>query len=321
MQKSAIVFRHFSFFLLAVSAALMFSASVSLAQDDADDGETIKIETNLIVLNAVVTDAKGNHVPNLKLADFKVFDNGVEQDLSSAELSAEQTPFAAVVLLDTSGSMESRLSLGRAAAIRFLDGLRGEDVAAVYNFDSKVKSVQEFSASRDLSPMAYDLKADGKTALNDAVAQAAKDLSARPEKRRAIIVLSDGADTFSRASRSKALRDALAVNATIYTVDMSSLDVSGLTNDARKEHIQSVGALKEFAEKSGGRFVPVAGGKDLRDAFAQIVAEIGLQYTIGYQPKTLASDGKWHTLEVKLKNPAHTVRARKGYNAPKKVKN
>ena len=308
--------RQFSF-LFAVVAVLFFSAFGAFAQVEADE-DVIRVETNLIVLNAVVTDAKGSHVPNLKLTDFKVFDNNVEQDLSSAELSAEKTPFAAVVLLDTSGSMESRLALGRAAAIRFLDGLRTDDVAAVYNFDLKVTPVQEFSSSRDLAPMAYELKARGMTALNDAVATAAKDLAARPEKRRAIIVLSDGADTNSRASRSQALKDALAVNAVIYTVDMSSLDVSGMTNNQRKEHFQSVGALKEFAEKSGGRFVPVAGGKELRDAFTQIVAEIGLQYTISYQPKTLATDGKWHTLEVKLTNPAHKVRARKGYNAPRK---
>ena len=84
------------------------------------------------------------------------------------------------------------------------------------------------------------------TVLNDAIFKAAQELSKRPEKRRAIIVLSDGADTQSRVSGDKALKAALAVNATIYTVDMSSPDSSG------RARMQSQGALKNFAEKTGG---------------------------------------------------------------------
>jgi VWFA-related protein len=310
--------------LFAVMAVLLFAAPVVFAQDEKDD-DVIKVETNLVVLNAVVTDSGGKYVSNLKETDFKVFEDGKPQEIST--FSAESTPFAAVVLLDTSGSMETRLALGRAAAIRFLDGLRGEDVAAVYNFDSKVQLVQEFSPSRDLSPVAYDLKAKGMTVLNDAVVQAAKDLAERPEKRRAIIVLSDGANTAGNATQEKALKAALAVNATIYTVDMSALDfapqggtITSGSSNARMERMKSVNALKSFAEKSGGRFVPVAGGQELRDAFKQIVEELGVQYTIGYQPTNTNQDGKWRAIEVKISKPSLQVRARKGYNAPKAAK-
>jgi Ca-activated chloride channel homolog len=300
-----------TFSLLAamlIISALPFS---SAAQDD----EIIKVDTNLVVLNAVVVDAQGNYVAGLKQKDFQVVEDGKTQTVEI--FGAEETPFAAVVLLDTSGSMETRMAVARSAAIKFLDGLRGEDMAAVYNFDSKVKQIQDFSASRDLSPMAYELKADGMTVLNDAIVEAAKVLSNQPEKRRAIIVLSDGADTQSKASQDKALKAALAANATIYTVDMSALD-----GGRSKERMQSIGALKSFAEKSGGRFVAVAGGAEMRDAFKQIVAELGAQYTIGYQPINTSQDGKWRTIEVKLNGAktSLTVRARKGYNAPKAKK-
>ena len=75
-----------------------------------------------------------------------------------SNFGVHESPFASVVLLDTSGSMESRLSLGRSAAIRFLDGLRPEDVAAVYKFDYKIEQVQDFSSGRDLAPMAFAIK-------------------------------------------------------------------------------------------------------------------------------------------------------------------
>ena len=75
---------------------------------------------------------------------------------------------------------------------------------------------------------------------------------------------------------------------------------------------------KHFAEKSGGRFVAVAGGTAMREAFKNIVSELGTQYTLGFQPANTSKDGKWHTLEVQVAKPNLTIRTRKGYNAPKK---
>lgn len=311
-------------------AAILFLQIAVFAQNKTDDeDDVIKVDTNLVVLNVAVTDSKGNSVTGLKRADFKLFDNGIEQDITSLDsiFTAEEAPFAAVVLLDTSGSMEARIALARSAGIKFLENLRSKDSAAVYNFDSKINQIQEFSSSRDLYPTAFELKGKGMTVLNDAVIEAAKALADREETRRAIVVLSDGADTLSKASQAKALKAALAVNAVIYTVDMSAIDfgpggatiTSGGTN-ARMERMKSVNALKAFAEKSGGRFVPVAGGEALREAFRQIAQELGTVYTIGYEPKNLAPDGKWHTIEVKVARPGTTVRSRKGYNAPRKPK-
>src|SRR2546430_12286779 len=99
------------------------------------DEEVVRVNADLVVLNATVLDQDGKFVSGLKRSDFRVFEDGAEQKL--ATFNAEETPFAAAILLDTSGSMESRLTLGRSAAIRFLDGLREEDVAAVYSLDRK----------------------------------------------------------------------------------------------------------------------------------------------------------------------------------------
>jgi Ca-activated chloride channel homolog len=292
-------------FLLAI---LCFNVVMAFAQDD----DVVRVNTDLVVLNITVTDKSGQYVKGLKASDFKIYEDGVEvQPNMIADFSLQESPYAAVVLLDSSGSMEARFSLARSAAIRFLDGLRPEDVAAVYRFDSTVERVQEFSGGRDLAPMAYAIRAKGMTTLNDAIVEASKKLAERPEVRKAIVVLSDGMDTFSKASGDKAVESALGIGASIFAVDMSALEVAGSTRR------QSAASLKGFAEKTGGRFIETPGGPALRDAFTGIADELGRQYTISYRPLNKKRDGKWRTLEVKVSRDDLTVRTRKGYRAPK----
>lgn len=292
----AFLFSFLIFFCFVISA---------FSQDD----DIIRVESSIVVLNAVITDDTGKAVTSLKESKFKVFEDGIEQKVQFFE--TQETPFAAVILIDTSGSMTERISMARSAAINFLDGLRAGDSAAIFNFDSKVSLVQEFSGSRDVAPGVFDLKADGMTVLNDAVLRAAQELNKRAEKRKAVIVISDGADTKSRASTGQALKAALAAAAIVYTVDMSSSDSGG------REKMQSQGVLKNFAEKTGGFFIPAPGGAALRGAFKKIVEELGAQYTLGYQPSNLKKDGKWRAVELKISQPNLTIRTRKGYNAPK----
>ncbi len=288
----------------------LFIGAVSPVQ--AQDDDVVRVDTELVVLNITVTDKMGQYVPGLKLSDFTILEDGKPVPANSiSSFGLHESPFASVVLIDTSGSMESRMSLARSAAIRFLDRLRADDVAAVYRFDFKVERVQEFSNSRDLAPMAYALNARGMTALNDAIFDAAKAVAERPEKRKAIVVLSDGMDTFSRVTSDKALDTALAIGATIYAVDMSSTDF----RHARGR--QSAAMLKHFAERTGGRFVSSPGGPTLREAFANIADELGHQYTVAYRPANRNRDGKWRKLEVQLSNKDLVVRTRKAYRAPK----
>jgi len=296
--------------LLFLLVIFCFNAFTVAAQDDDD---VVRVNTDLVVLNITVTDKEGQYVKALKVSDFKIYEDGVEVKPNMiTSFSLQESPYAAVVLLDSSGSMEARFSLARSAAIRFLDGLRPEDVAAVYRFDTKVERVQEFSGGRDLAPLAYGIRAKGMTTLHDAIVEAAKTLGDRPEQRKAIVVLSDGIDTFSKASSDKAVESALAIGASIFAVDMSSLETPGYAKR------QSAASLRAFAEKTGGRFVATPGGPALRDAFTGIANELGQQYTIAYKPENQKRDGKWRTLEVKVQGEERTVRTRKGYRAPKK---
>jgi Ca-activated chloride channel family protein len=276
---------------------------------NAQDDDVVRVESSIVVLNATIRDSHDRPVNGLTQKDFKVFEDGEQQQIVSFE--TQEAPFAAVILFDTSGSMEERISSARSAAINFLDGLRADDVAAIYKFDSKADLVQDFSDSRDISDKIFDLKARGMTTLNDAVVKATQELDKRSEKRKAIIVLSDGEDNFSRASSDKALKAALAANITIYTVDMSTLSMKG------SQRRQNQGVLRNFAQKTGGVFISTENGIAMRDALKSIVDELQVQYTISYEPAKLKRDGKWHALELRVARPNLTIRTRQGYNAPK----
>jgi Ca-activated chloride channel family protein len=298
---------HVLWLLLLLNFGIVFPLS---AQQPGDDDEVERVDTNLVLVNVTVKDQKGNLVSGLHRADFQITEDTQSQAIS--DFGAEATPFAAVILLDTSGSMEARMSMARSAAARFVEGLRPDDAVEVYRFDSKVVKLQDFSSTSDLSAHIYETHADGMTVLYDAILQAAHDLAARPERRKAIIVISDGADTKSAATMSKALNSALAVDAAIYGVDMTQ-DGTGINTDKRVGKV-----LRDLSEKSGGIYVGTGGGQALRDALKGVLQELGGQYTIGYHPSNANFDGKWRAIEVKLGKPGLVVRARKGYRAAKK---
>jgi Ca-activated chloride channel family protein len=274
--------------------------------------DVISVETNLIVVNVTVTDALENYVSDLKLEDFKILEDGAQQRILG--LTIDEAPFAAVILLDASGSMGNKLSLARAACGNFLSGLRDGDMVAVYSFSGfKVKTLQDFSESRDVPEAVWDMKARDDTPLYDAIVKAADALAQRPERRRAILVVSDGADTRSKASLDEATRKTLDANALIYAVDMS--DKAVFRSD-RKDNGAEV--MKMLAAKTGGRFIATPGGAGLRDAFTGTVEELRRQYTLSYESTNEKLDGKWRAIEVRAARLGLNIRARQGYYARKK---
>jgi Ca-activated chloride channel family protein len=281
------------------------------AQAPAPEQETISVETNLVVVNVTVTDARERYIAGLKAEEFRVFEDRAPQRITS--FAFEEMPFAAVILLDTSGSMEAKMSLARAACSRFAGGIREGDSVAIYSFGgTKVRMLQDFTELRDVADAVWDLRADGDTPLYDGIVKAAEELGRRPERRRAILLVSDGADTRSRATLDDALRKVAVANVAVYAVDLSD---AALYRTARRDSGADV--LKDLAAKSGGRFYRTPGGSQLRDAFVATVEELRSQYTLTYEPSNERRDGRWRTVDVRVNRPALNVRARQGYHAPK----
>ena len=307
MTRSLSLFSRIVLFSLFVLQTLFTFSTVS-AQEPTD--QEIAVDSSIVILNALVTNKDGAVIKNLDVGSFELFEDGERQVIDFVE--PQSTPFAAVILIDVSGSMENRISLARSAAIRFLDGIRPEDKVSIFSFHRKVEKLQDFSNSKNLRSRVFDLKARGYTALNDAVYRAALELEERNEKRRAIVVLSDGEDTRSGVSASKALKAAQRAHATIYTVDMS---VMSTANTRRRQNQQ---VLKKFSSKTGGTFVATPGGVQLRKAFTEIVKDLGVLYTVGYTSTNQRKDGKWRKISLKAAEQGYRVRTREGYYAGKK---
>lgn len=294
----------------------MLASAFARQQDQKPKGResadgVVSVETNLVVLNVTITDAKDRYVAGLKAEDFSVFEDSVPQRIAS--FSFEEMPFAAAILLDTSASMEPKMSLARAACARFAGGIRDGDLVAIFRFGgTTVKMVQDFTESKDVDPAVWEMRAEGDTPLYDCIVKAAGALSQRPEHRRAILLVSDGADTKSRATMEEALRRVISAGIAVYAVDLSD---SALYRSGRRDNGAEI--LKTLAAKTGGRFFSSPGGNKLRDAFAQTVEELRNQYTITYEPTNDRLDGRWRAIEVRISRPKSNARTRQGYYAIK----
>jgi Ca-activated chloride channel family protein len=309
----------FTLLLLSALGLLLTLAPVRAQRQDKAEkdqnpqqaGEVLSIDTSLVVLNVTITDAKERYVAGLKAQDFQVFEDAVPQRIAS--FSFEEMPFAAAILIDTSASMEPKMSLARAACARFADSIRLGDMVAIYSFGgATVKMLQDFTESRDVDPAVWETRADGETPLYDALVKAAEELAQRPERRRAIVLVSDGADTKSRATMDEAIRKVVSASVAVYAVDLSDGALS-------RGPAPGTGAevLKMLAAKTGGRFFRTPGGSKLRDAFIQTVEELRNQYTITYEPTNEKRDGRWREIEVRVAPPKLNVRTRQGYHAAK----
>lgn len=303
---------------LLLLSAFLFALPASQAQQQdpqktAEPGaDVISLETNLVVLNVSVTDPLENYISGLKAEDFKVFEDNAQQKIVG--FGFEETPFAVVILLDASGSMGKKLTLARAACGNFVERIRDGDVFSIYSFSGfKVKTLQDFTEVRDVPDAVWDLRADGETPLYDGIVKAAEALSKRPERRRAILVVSDGVDTKSGVSLDDAVRKVTDAQASVYAIDLSD---AAVYRAASRDNGPEV--MKMMAVKTGGRFFRTPGGSALREAFTSAVEELRRQYTITYESANDKFDGRWRAIEVRVAKPNLNLRTRQGYYARKK---
>ncbi len=280
------------------------------------DDDAVRLHSDLVVANLIVTDPSGQYAHGLSAKDFTVLEDGAPQSINS--FLAEEAPFAAAILIDMSGSMEYKFGLVRAAAASFVDHIRDNDQVAVYGFNNKIKLFQDFSDLRDISEYVWDATAEDTTRLYDCANEALNALEKRTEKRKAILLISDGCDTTSsKATFNSVMKKALASGVTIYSVDL--IDDSARNGGASDvlELRRGQSEMKEFALQTGGRYVHSPQGDKLEEAFANIVEELRNQYTISYYPSNQKRDGHWRKLQVNAARPGLATRTRKGYWAPK----
>jgi Ca-activated chloride channel family protein len=293
--------------------------SLSVAQQpptSTQEDSLVNIRADLVTALVSVTDLQGNLINTLNKDDFEVLEDGVVQDISS--FGRESTlPLNLVLLFDVSASVKPRLKFEQQAAIKFFkEVLRPVDRAALMSFNHDVTIEQDFTANIEvLTSAVRELKPKGGTALYDAIYLASQRLE-KGNGRHAIVILSDGANTISRASLEKALRIAERADAVIYAIYTATRlpEEPGIVAGDKE--------LEKICERMGGEvFFP----KDLTSLdtiFSQLAALLRAQYAVSFYSKNEDRDGNYRTLKVNVKNPnfkigSLKIRTRKGYYAPK----
>jgi len=276
---------------------------------------TIKKQVNEVNVLFIATDKHGKFVRDLNQGDFAILDDHKPPQAIINFGHQTDLPLELGLLVDTSGSVNSRFAFEQEAATSFLQHtLRANfDRAFVMGFNVRSRIAQDFTDNVQLLDTAvHTLHNGGGTALYDAIYKACRDKLAQSKDqqghtvRRAIIVVSDGEDNQSEVSREKAIEMAQRAEVLVYAI---STDDSGLVLRGDK-------ILQQLADATGGRaFFPFK-MKDVTHAFAAIEDELRSQYVVSYRPADFDSDGRYRSIQITALKKDLQVRARRGYYAP-----
>ena len=292
---------------------------------EVDEGSVVRVSTSLITVPVVVMDRDGRYIANLRKEDFRIFEDGVEQNVSY--FASVERPFTVALMLDVSGSTQTQLSQIREAANTFVGRLRPNDRMMAITFDGQIHVLTEpadISAIRR-AKLHIPTATDG-TVLYDAVGFALNRMAQIPG-RKAIVLMTDGVDQNSSASLKSTLSAIAEQDVLIYTVQYNTMPqlaqrLSVIKNEKARQKVQarlmkgyavSEPYLRALADKTGGRFYRADDLSDVGPAFEAITSELGVQYSLGYYPKQNSGAGAERGIKVRVRYPNLVVRARDSY--------
>ena len=256
---------------------------------------------NVVEVYAAATDAKGNPVTGLRLEDFTVLEDGRPQSLSA--FAEGDFPLSVAVALDRSFSMGAKqLPSAISAARMFLGELRPQDQSMIVGIGSEIEVLAPLSTDRPAQQRVLSsVKPWGTTGLHDAIIEAI-DAVQEAKGRRALLLLSDGNDRYSKASASDALDRARRSDVMIYPLAFGR---------------ERPPLFAELATLTGGRSFQPRDAEQLNTMMRTIANELRHQYLLGYTPSRpiVAGEPQWRSIVVQVNRPGVTVRARDGYQA------
>lgn len=308
----------------AIAASLFFifaALQVARAQSGTDtplhsdkSGAVFRNGVELVALTVTVEDARGRYVSTLSADDFRVFEDGIQQQVQY--FGGGEVPIDLLLMIDTSSSMFERIKLTRTAASNFVHALGSTDRAAVMGFASNARIVVPFTAERDVLENAIQrLTTGGNTALYNSLYVALKQFGTLDPlndevRRRAIVLLSDGDDTTSLVTFDSLLDLARRSGIAIYVI---SFGEHGQPND----HVVSQGVyrMRVLARETGAASFFPKTIVDLDGVYQEIARELAHQYALAYVPATAARRGQFRKVAVVVDQADMRVRTRSGYIA------
>lgn len=300
--------------------------------ESADD-EVLKVETNLITIPVSVFDRNGLYIPGLLQKDFKIYENGKEQEI--AYFGTTDKPFTVILMIDTSPSTAYKIEEIHQAAINFVGQLKAQDSVMVIEFDRGVRIRTEPTNNRDAIYKAIQKARFGDgTSLYDAIDFAIKKRISKIEGRKAIVLFTDGVDTTSiRSNYERTIDEAEESDSLFFPIyyntffdtnsgggglgGINSGQVGTILNTAGNsaaEYQRGRQYLNDLAAYTGGRvFRPESTPGGLSAAFEGIAEELRRQYSIGYVPKDEGKQGQRKDIKVRVNMPNVIVRSRDSY--------
>jgi VWFA-related protein len=297
------------------------------AQADAQgrrSGLTIRMDTDLVVIDVTATDKSGNYIRDLRAEEIQVFEDGQPRNINFFAMTDEAAlsrPLAVVFALDLSGSLRpDEMDTLRQAAMKFTELMKGDSVFAAMTFNHKVKIAQDFTSDPDKIARAFEKmdRFEGSTRIYDALDRAVTMLNKHAPRtrkgrpvRRVVVVITDGFDSASIIDRREVISRANDAGVTIYSITLPSFALSPTDSSSRV-----------ITPLDATRIVPATGGQDFsadaRDftpIFKALAEEIRASYALAYYPDN--RDGKRHELRIKTSRPDIQIRAsRTSYTAP-----
>ena len=299
------------------AAVLVAIAAPSSRMRVAAQQPSFRTGVDLVSLNVTVADSSGRFVTDLEPGAFQVFEDGVKQEVTF--FNRANLPIALSLLLDTSASMEDKLSTAQEAAVGFSRKLRVSDLAQVVDFDSRVSIAQPFTSNiADLEAAIRRTSPGGSTSLHNAIYIALKELkkvqarSSEDIRRQAIVVLSDGEDTSSLVSFDEVLELAKRSETAIYSIGLRSRGPERV----RGSFNESDFVLRQLAQETGGKAYFARVASELSGIYEQISDELSSQYMVGYSSKNPKRDGAWRRIVVRVTGASATARTKQGYYGP-----
>jgi len=308
------IYNHISFRTTLVASLVLAGAIVAALQAQTKAGdERLTVNTDLVTLSVSVTNADGRAVTGLDKSAFTVFDNKAPQEIRF--FSDEDAPASIAVVFDTSGSMSGRkIARAKEALADFIQTGHERDEYFLIDFDSQARLLVDRTRDGDalLRKLTY-VEPQGNTALYDAVYLGIDKVMRGVYQKRAIILVSDGEDNDSRYSFNELRRSLKESDVTIYAIGVSTNFLP------RKGALNGREILEELASVSGGKTFFPNSSSEMIKAFERIALELRHLYSIGYRPSSLARNGEWHHVKVKVVptvgSPRLFVRSREGYYA------
>ncbi len=280
--------------------------------DGVDDTDTVRVTSNLVPIPASIVDQKGIAVTGLKLEDFELRVDGELRNIS--ELTRSATNVRLAMLFDNSGSLDYAREFEKQAARHFFrQVMRPGDEAAIYSVESESYLAQPLTSDIPLLERTIDsfAKPEGSTSLFDAIIDAAMYL--RPiAGRRVLVIVSDGIETTSRNDFETTIKKVLADDCQIFIVQ------TGLYEGANVRALAAERRMEQLSGQTGGAVYIPKTMAELNEAFVQIAADLAHQYVLSYYPGEEQRDGRFHTIDLKVRSRKDVrIRARRGYYSPK----